>query len=339
MENPVRLRPRHCEYEYFGWQICIAASPHDFTAIFSFAMNQKPLGKRLKNGAIYWFIRVLLWLMRRVPRRVALLFFDRLGLFAFHVLRKEREKTLRHLRFAFGENSREAEIMSLAKSCFRALGRNAAEAMRLRRLLRDGLDRRVALVGREHLEAALAKGKGVICITGHIGCWELMAAFIAQRYPLAVVGTALYDPRLDEILVKERNLAGYQNIPRHAGAAREMLRWLKSGGVLGILIDQDTRVDGEFVDFFGHPAYTPVGPVIFAERTQAPLVPLAIWMNDDSSHTIEIRPEIALQQTGDARADRVVNVERCSKAVESFIRAHPEQWVWMHERWKTKMPV
>lgn len=302
-------------------------------------MSQKPLGKRLKNGAIYWFIRVLLWLMRRLPRRAALLFFDRLGLFAFHVLRKEREKTLRHLRLAFGKNLREAEIVSLAKSCFRALGRNAAEAMRLRRLLHDGLGRCVTFVGREHLEAALAKGKGAICITGHIGCWELMAAFIAQHFSLAVVGTALYDPRLDEILVAERKLAGYHNIPRHAGAAREMLRWLKSGGVLGILIDQDTRVEGEFVDFFGQPAYTPVGPVIFAGRTQAPIVPLAIWMNDDYSHTVEIRPEIPLQQTGDARADRVANVERCSKAVESFIRAHPEQWVWMHERWKTKMPV
>lgn len=300
-------------------------------------MSRKPLGKRLKNSAIYWFIRALLWLMRRLPRRPALLFFDRLGLFAFRVLRKEREKTLRHLRLAFGENPREIKIENLAKNCFRALGRNAAEAMRLRRLLQEGLERHLAFVGREHLEAALAKGKGVICITGHIDCWELMAAFIAQHYSLAVVGTALYDPRLDEILVEERKLAGYHNIPRHAGAAREMLRWLKSGGVLGILIDQDTRVEGEFVDFFGHPAYTPVGPVIFAERTHAPIVPLAIWMNEDCSHTVEIRREIPLQQTGDAKADRVANVERCSKAVEGFIRAHPEQWVWMHERWKTKM--
>lgn len=302
-------------------------------------MSQKPLGKCLKNGAIYWFIRVLLWLMRRLPRRAALLFFDHLGLLAFHLLRKEREKTLRHLRLAFGADAHETEIVSLAKSSFRALGRNAAEAMRLRRLVQAGLENYIAFVGREHLDAALAKGRGVICITGHIGCWELMAAFIARHYPLAVVGTALYDPRLDEILVNERRLAGYHNIPRHTGSAREILRWLKSGGVLGILIDQDTRVEGEFVDFFGQPAYTPVGPVIFAERTQAPIVPLAIWMNDDFSHTVEIRPGLSLQQTGDAKADRIANVERCSKAVESFIRAHPEQWVWMHERWKTKLAV
>ncbi|MDZ7267334.1 MAG: lysophospholipid acyltransferase family protein [candidate division KSB1 bacterium] len=294
-------------------------------------MNRKPLLKRIKNGGIYWFIRLLLAVMQRLPRRPALALFEQLGLLAFRLLRREREKTLRHLRLAFGGKRSEVEIRALARECFRYLGRNAAEAVRLRQLQRAGLERFVSFTGREHLEAALAKGRGVICITGHLGCWELLAAFIAQHFPLAVVGTALYDPRLDALLVRERELAGCRNIPRTAGAAREMLRWLKSGGVLGILIDQDTRVDGEFVDFFGHPAYTPAGPVVFAERTGAPLVPLAIWMNEDFTHTVAISPEIPLQAH-----DRPGNVQRCSKAVEAFIREHPEQWVWMHERWKTK---
>lgn len=294
-------------------------------------MNRKPLLKRIKNSGLYWFIRMLLGLMRRLPRRPALALFERLGLLAFRLLRREREKTLRHLRLALGGERSEAEITALARECFRYLGRNAAEAVRLPQLRRAGLERYVSFTGREHLEAALAKGRGVICITGHLGCWELMAAFIAQHFPLAVVGTALYDPRLDAILVRERERAGYRNIPRNAGAAREILRWLKAGGVLGILIDQDTRVDGEFVEFFGQPAYTPAGPVVFAERTGAPVVPLAIWMNEDFSHTVAIRPEIALQPQ-----QRTENVQRCSQAVEAFIRAHPAQWVWMHERWKTK---
>lgn len=299
-------------------------------------MSGKPLRKRIKNWLIFQLVRSLIKLVRMLPRRVAIKIFERLGALAFHLIRKEREKTLRHLQLAFDAQKSETEIYNLAQNVFRALGRNAAEALRLPQMQRDGLDQHIRFIGREHLDKALARGRGVLCITGHIGCWELMAMFIASHYPLAVVGAAIYDPRLDEILVREREQAGYRTFSRTAGGTRQILKWFREGGVLGILIDQDTRVDGEFVDFFGHTAYTPAGPVVLAERTGVPIVPLAIHMNEDFTHTVEVRPEIELQKTGDARADRIANVEKCSKAVEAFIREHPEQWVWMHERWKTK---
>jgi len=299
-------------------------------------MSNKPLRKRLKNWLIYQFIRGLIWTVRRLPRPVALWLFRNLGLLAFRLIREAREKTLRHLRMAFGDQRREEEIYQLAKQVFRQLGLNAVEAMRMPNLLKAGLHKHIRFIGKEHLDRAYQRGKGVVCLTGHIGCWELFGAFIASHYPLKVVGAALYDPRLDAILLTERERAGYQSLPRDASGTRRILRWLKQGGLLGILIDQDTRVDGEFVDFFGRPAYTPAGPVVIAERTGAPLVPMAIYMNNDGTHTVEVRPEIELQNTGDARADRLANVAQCSKAIEAFIREHPAQWVWMHERWKTQ---
>ncbi len=299
-------------------------------------MSGKPLRKRIKNWLIFQLVRSLIKLVRVLPRRVAIKSFERLGALAFLLIRKEREKTLRHLQLAFGAQQSKREIFNLAKATFRALGRNAAEAMRLPQLKREGLDKHIRFVGREHLDKALAPGRGVLCITGHIGCWELMAMFIASHYPLAVIGAAIYDPRLDEILVREREQAGYRTLSRTAGGTRQILRWLREGGIVGILIDQDTRVDGEFVDFFGQPAYTPAGPVVLAERTGVPIVPLAMRMNEDFTHTVEVRPEIVLQKTDDTRADRIANVEKCSRAVEAFIREHPTQWVWMHERWKTK---
>lgn len=299
-------------------------------------MAAKPLRKRIKNWLIFQLVRSLIKLVRVLPRRAAIKSFDRLGALAFLLIRKEREKTLRHLRLAFSAQQSEAEIYNLAKNTFRALGRNAAEALRLPQLRRDGFQQLIHFVGREHLDKALGRGRGALCITGHIGCWELMAMFIASHYPLAVVGAAIYDPRLDELLVREREQAGYRTFSRTASGTRQILRWFREGGVLGILIDQDTRVDGEFVDFFGQLAYTPAGPVVLAERTGVPIVPLAMRMNDDFTHTVEVRPEITLQKTGNARADRIANVAKCSKAVEAFIRAHPTQWVWMHERWKTK---
>jgi KDO2-lipid IV(A) lauroyltransferase len=300
-------------------------------------MPDRPLRKRLKNWLIFQFIRGLLWAVRRVPRRLALWWFQNLGALAFVLLRDARKKTIRHLYLAFGDRLSDEEIHSLARKVFRQLGRNAADAMCIPKLIQAGLHRYVRFVGKEHLDRAYGRGKGVVCLTGHIGCWELFGAFIASQYPLKVVGAALYDPRLDAILLAERDRAGYSSLPRDASGTRQILRWLKQGGLLGILIDQDTRVDGEFVDFFGLPAYTPAGPVVLAERTGAPLVPMAIYMNDDGTHTVEVRSEIELQNTGNAKADRLANVAQCSKAVEAFIRAHPTQWVWMHERWKTQM--
>ncbi|MCI0694929.1 lysophospholipid acyltransferase family protein [candidate division KSB1 bacterium] len=296
----------------------------------------KPLRKRLKNWLIYQFILGLIWTVRRIPRPLAFWLFRSLGLLAFRLIREAREKTLRHLHIAFGDQRRDEEIRQLARQVFRQLGLNAAEAMRMPNLIAAGLQKHVRFIGKEHLDRVYQRGKGVICLTGHIGCWELFGAFIASHYPLKVVGAALYDPRLDAILLAERERAGYQSLPRDASGTRQILRWLKQGGLLGILIDQDTRVDGEFVDFFGRPAYTPAGPVVIAERTGASLVPMAIYMNDDGTHIVEVRPEIELQNTGDARADRLVNVAKCSQAVEAFIREHPTQWVWMHERWKTQ---
>lgn len=299
-------------------------------------MSGKPLRKRIKNWLIFQLVRSLIKLVRVLPRRMAIQSFERLGALAFRLIRKEREKTLRHLRLGFGEQQSEDAIYKLGQNTFRALGRNAAEALRLPQIKRDGLNQHIRFTGREHLDRALARGRGVLCITGHIGCWELMAMFIASHYPLAVVGAAIYDPRLDEILVREREQAGYRTFSRTASGTRQILKWLRAGNVLGILIDQDTRVEGEFVDFFGQPAYTPAGPIVLAERTGAALVPLAIHMNEDFTHTVEIRSEIELQNSGDARADRHANLEKCSKAVEAFIRANPTQWVWMHERWKTR---
>ena len=299
-------------------------------------MWSKPLAKRLKNWLIYHVIRSVIWMVRRLPRYVVLRLFELLGSATFWLAPGERAKILRHLEIAFGPQLNRDQIRTLGKQSMKALGRNVADALRLPCLVRDGLEQHVHFVGREHLDRAVARGKGVLCVTGHMGCWELLATFVASHYPLAVVGADIYDPRLNEILLVERQSSGYESFPRTAAGTRRILRWLKSGGVLGILIDQDTRVDGEFVDFFGKAAHTPSGPVILAERTGAALVPIAIRMNADRSHTVEARREIELQRTGEPQADRLANVAKCSKAVEGFIRRTPEQWVWMHERWKTR---
>ena len=304
-----------------------------------FFRSVKTWRKRLENWLYYQFILGLLWAVRHTPRRVAHWFCSCLAALVFRLARDLREKTVRHLRIAFGDSRPDAEIRQLARDVFRQLGLNVADTLRIPQILEAGADQYIRFIGKEHLDRAYRRGRGVLLITGHIGCWELLAAFIALHYPLKVVGAEQQDRRVNEILNEHRRRAGYESLPRDANGTRQIIHWMKQGGLLGILIDHDIHRAGEFVDFFGRPAYTAVGPVVLAERTGAALVPLAIFLNDDRTHTVKVSPEVELQKTGDSQADRLANVERCSKTVEAFIRERPAQWLWMHERWKTKPPM
>ena len=292
----------------------------------------RKIGKQLKHNLIYYATLGLLFIFRRLSRRRALALGGKLGELAGWVLRGERERVRRHLSVAFGDRASDRWV----RQVFVDLGKNAVDAFRLRITSEEELRRMVREEGFEHLDHALAQGKGVIALTGHIGNWELLGAYVAMRgYPLHVVGRRLNNPRLDRLVVENREGAGVRNIARGRGT-RAILRALRRGEMVGFLIDQDTKVDGVFVDFFGRPAYTPIGPVVLAMKTGASIVPVAIHRKVDGTHHVVVRKAISLVHTGDEMEDRRVNTERCSKALEWFIREHPTQWVWMHRRWKTR---
>ncbi len=296
----------------------------------------KPLRKRIKNNFIYVFVFYLILFVRLIPRRRAFQVFEKLGAFAFWVAADVREKMIRHLTFAFGREKTDGEIRILARQSLIDLARNAVDAVRLPVYTLRDLEKFVSAEGLENLEKALARKKGAILVTGHIGSWEVLAAFVAMRgFPLYVVGARLYDPRLDRLLLKMRASGRYRNIPR-GGSTQKLLKILRRGNVLGILIDQDTRVAGAFVPFFGKLAYTPVGAAILSIKTGAALVPVYIHLDEKYRHTIHILPEFECELTGDTRADATRMTAELTQILESFIRQHPTQWVWMHERWKTR---
>ncbi len=267
---------------------------------------------------------------------MAFRFFEKLGAAGFVLARDVREKMIRHLTIAFGDQKSPEEIRALARQSLVSLARNAVDAVRLPIYTWPDLQKFVRVEGIENLNRPLQAGRGVILVTGHIGSWEVLAATIAmQGYPLYVVGARLYDPRLNRLLLKMRASGRYRNIPR-GGSTKKLLRILKEGKVLGILIDQDTRVAGAFVPFFGMDAYTPVGAAILALKTGAALVPVYIHSDSRHRHTIHILPEVVPQNTGDTRRDAVATTAKLTTILESFIRKVPTQWVWMHERWKTR---
>ena len=296
-----------------------------------------PLSKRLKRTLRYGLIRAALALVRLLPLRAAQALGRALGAAAFHVAPGERRKALASLSVAFPEMTDEARL-ELVRRCFRHLGTVALE-MAVAPGLGARLERLVDMSGESltRLREAHARGKGVVCVTAHLGNWELLGARVARSgVPLSAVGKENVDPRLTRLIDRFRAHGGVRNVWRgQPGAAVAMLRALRRGELLAMLIDQDTNVQNVFVPFFGRPAATPRAAADLVLRTGAtPLVCLNHRGEDGVYRTST--EEVEVPRTGDDERDAVELTARFSARIEAGIRAHPEQWVWMHQRWKTK---
>lgn len=293
------------------------------------------MGKRARREVQYFFVVLLRTIFCFLPRKIGLRIGEILGMIGFIILREERNTTIKNLKNVFEKNER--EILNMGRSVFCELGKNAVDAIRLLKMNSFDIERLVSVRGIEKFDLEMKKGKGIVVVTGHIGCWEMIPAFFAGRgYPVCVIARSLYDERLNKEIIKLRMRFGIKNIDRDKGG-KEALKILRDGSALGILIDQDTRVAGVFVNFFGRKTYTPRGAAELAIRTGASIIPLFIHRNEDNTHTIEVEPTVEKVLTGDKERDILEITEKCSLMLEKFISQYPTQWVWMHERWKTKV--
>jgi KDO2-lipid IV(A) lauroyltransferase len=299
--------------------------------------NHRPLAKQFKYSALYWFVRLLIWLANLMPRAWWLRFCGFLGTLAYHFSAPTRERVQRHLGLAYAGEKGIREINAMSKEVFSMLGKNAGEILRAVRIrtLAD-LEKILVTHGYENFEEANAKGKGVIFLTCHLGAFDLQVTNMSLRgLKPNIIGTPLKDERLNELLFNYRNAYGAVAIER----GKETLRLIKAllkGGAVAILIDQDTRVKSRFVNFFGRPAATPVGAAILALKTGAAVVPTYVHLAEDGKQHMHILPALPLIATGDEERDIVANTQAYTDFIEHAIRQHPTQWVWMHERWKTR---
>ncbi len=259
-----------------------------------------------------------------------------LGTLAYYGATKTRQLTVRHLGLAFPEKT-SLEVKQLAEDTFKMLGKNAGEILRSSRAKElSELDEVMVTTGTDNFERANAKGKGVIFISPHLGAFDLQVTFMAMRgLNPNVIGTPLKDKRLNDLLWKHRNKHGAIAVERGRETFK-LLKALKSGCSVALLIDQDTKVKSRFVNFFGMPAATPVGATILALKTGASVVPSYIYLGEDNIQHMHILPEVPMVITGEEEVDLVNNTQVLTKFIEDVIRKHPTQWVWMHERWKTK---
>ncbi len=242
-----------------------------------------------------------------------------------------------NLKLAFGKQMNDTKLVKLARQVFKNVGQNVADAVRLSKMSWEDVKKITSIEGIEHFDQAYRSGKGVIALTGHIGNFELLGAYFSLKgYKLSVVGRELYDPRLDRLLVKNRESVGLENIPSSAGV-KHILKALRSGRALGVLADQDSsRVRGVFINFFGKPARTPVGPALLAYKTGSPIVPMAIVRTNQDRYKIMVKPQIKLSFSADRDNDVLETTQRYTLILESIIRRYPDQWLWMHDRWRSK---
>ncbi|MBI3609723.1 MAG: lysophospholipid acyltransferase family protein [Nitrospirae bacterium] len=272
-----------------------------------------------------------------IPRPLGLQLGSGLGSMAYFFLYKERRRALHHLRSALGGERSPEDCRRIALESFRNLGKTFFEVLTLDRLTRDEIDRLVRFEGEESLKAAAALGRGVIFITGHIGNWELLAMAVAARYPLAVVAAPIYDPRVEKIIVRLRAAHGVETLIRNSpGYLRRLIAMLRRGGVAGLLIDQDTKTEGVFVPFFHREAYTPTGAASLAFRTGAAVVAGFILRDSTDRHRVILQGPLTLTRSGEMEQDIRNETARFTKMIENQIRKTPEQWIWMHRRWRTE---
>ena len=286
---------------------------------------------------IYFFAVSLIKIANLLPRKWVLKVTGSLGNLAYHIFKEAREITINNLTQVFGHQKNKNEIITLSKKVFRMIGKNAGDIIRA--LPIDGLsqlEKFIKVEGEEYLKAAVAKGKGVILITGHIGAFELIGSYLglAGYRPLAI-GTALKDEKLNNLLLHNRTSRGIEAVERGKETFK-LIKALKSGRIVIMLIDQDTRVKSRFVNFLGKPAATPIGAALMAQKTAAAVVPIYISMQSDHSQLIEVFPEVPIISGGDEEENLIENIQRISDTTEAAILRNPQQWVWMHERWKTQ---
>lgn len=315
-----------------------AMRPGGIPLVVRVRLRVKRAFQRVKNDLLFALALAGVFLCRSIPHRWGMRAGERLGRAGYALLPRERARALDHLSMAFGPEKSAEERRRIARSCFGNMGKIAVETINLSRL-RLGRDFRVLLEGRRYLDEALGEGRGVIWLTAHLGNWELIGWYMARLgYPVNVVARALYDERLNRLLLRSREDAAVRVFLRESpSTGRQILQALKRGEILGMLIDQDTKVKGVMADFFGRPANTPAGPAILAVRRGAPVVAGFIHRVSDEEHRIVIHPPLDIQRTGDTERDVAVNTERFNRVIEREIRKHPEQWVWVHRRWRRRV--
>jgi KDO2-lipid IV(A) lauroyltransferase len=284
----------------------------------------------------YLALRSMMEAAGLLPRRLAHAAGLLLGEFVYRVLRVRRRVVEENLELTIGRTLDRARIDAIARGVYHHLGRTLLEYGRFRRLTRARLDEWVEVHGFERVVEAHALGRGVILVTGHFGNWELMGAAVSMRgYPVHFLAKEQRNPYVDRYMNMSRGHLGVGLV--HPGPElRRVYRRLREGEIVGMLFDQDAGPAGVFIDVLGRVASVQPGAAVFAQRTGAPIIPGSIVRLADGRHRVDFEEPIHPDRGAPREAEILRLVRLSSRSLERVILSHPEQYYWVHRRWKTR---
>jgi len=288
---------------------------------------------KLEYAPVWLLVKIL----GRMPRSLAHACAISLAWLVYILHGRLRRVGKRNLELAFPEKS-PGERTKILRGVFTSLGRQLAEFCRFPRYNRDNIGTLAAYEGFEAFEAASKRGKGVLFLTAHLGGWEIGSfAHSLHGHHLQIVVRPLDNPYVNRLVDRYRTMHGNATFEKQ-DFARGLLSAMKEGATVGVLMDQNmTPPQGVFVDFFGIPACTASGVARVALRTDAAVVPaFTIWDDRLRKYRVHFAPAVPLVRTGDDEKDVVVNTAAFTRAIEDYIRRYPDQWLWVHRRWKTR---
>ena len=293
----------------------------------------------MREALEYAIVWTLLNGFARLPRSLAWREGAALGAVAWLAAAGLRRTGLRNLELAFPEMPA-AERRRLLRRLYAHLGRQLAEFCRMPRYTRENTRGLIRYEGLEHYLAARERGQGVLIVTGHLGAWELSSFWHSlMGHPMTMVIRRLDNPRVDRLVNSIRCLHGNRVVHKD-DFARGLLSAMRQGETVGILMDTNmTPPQGVFVPFFGVSACTASGLARVALRTGAAVLPgFLVWEAAEKQYVLRFGAEILLLRTGDDERDVVGNTARFTAAIEEYVRRYPDQWLWVHRRWKARPP-
>lgn len=285
----------------------------------------------------FWLVMIVARPLGWLPRGAARLVASGIAWVAYCSLARLRRVGERNLELAFPESTIQ-ERQRILQGVFRSLGRQLVEFCRMARYTPENTRNRIRTEGLDHYLAAKARGKGVLIVTGHLGAWELSSFYHSlMGFPMSMVARPLDNRRLDEFVNGIRSLHGNRVLNKD-DFARGLLTAMRNGETVGILMDTNmTPPQGVFVEFFGKQACAASGVARVALKTGAAVLPgFMVWEQTEWRYVLHFGPELTFEKTNDAEADILTTTQQCTSAIESWIRRYPDQWLWIHRRWKTR---
>ncbi|MBD3316496.1 MAG: hypothetical protein GF344_11975 [Chitinivibrionales bacterium] len=297
--------------------------------------KKKNTFRHWKNDIAYHALRMLVLLAGLLPRKIGLAVFGWLGCLLFLLPTPDRRRTIEHLRLVLGESTETPSPRRMAARVYRELGRNLYDAFYLSRCDQRDFDRLVRHDDLGAFREAYERGGGVLVITAHFGCFEMLLHFFARKgFSSFAIGRRAFDPRVDRLITELRSGPNIEYLDR-SGSGRKIVRLLRRGKAMGVLVDQDTpHVDGVFARFLGRLAYTPSAPVQIAMRQGVPAFVVVTARQRDDTHYVRLLGPVKMEDTGDPERDLVFNVDHVNDLIGEAILRDPAQWVWMHRRWR-----